>query len=525
MHDLLHDPLIGIRTRAGPTRVNIPDLFGRLASGEIEDYTGLRAHQADPWHVFLVQIAASILARHPETREIPEDPAFWRTGLLELAKGCANAWELLVEDVTKSAFLQHPLADSEDLKRHFKPKALTPDELDILVTAKNHDLKRMRARADDPEAWIFALLCCQTTSGYFGKGNYGVVRMNSGNGSRPVVAMVQEVMPSARFREEINAVSQMRRKALGGKFGFRLNGVVLTWLTSWARDGHQHMIQDLDPWFVEAARPLRLVPIFDGIVALGSTTAARQIGPKTLENGDVGDPWTPINVADKKKGRSALTVAADGWTADRISALLFEQGFELTDLQRPRADMNGDAWFVGSVLVGGQGETEGFHRFAIPVPAKVRAGLLAATEKKALGKLSEELLSDAKEAGRALKSALISMAQGGPEMVNFDRKATVAWCDQVIADWSLQWRDGFFPALWRIASEDRSTVLADWRTQLVALARTALRAAEYRIPLPSARRYRSVVKAEGMLNGALRKKGLLQERERPLVNPEQENVA
>ncbi|MCP2835077.1 hypothetical protein, partial [Salmonella enterica] len=80
---------------------------------------------------------------------------------------------------------------------------------------------------------------------------------------------------------------------------------------------------------------------------------------KNLESGDVGDPWIPLNTEDKKKGRSALTLPAAGFTPDRLTDLLFEQGFELTALQRPRP---GDepGWFVASVLVRGQGTTEGF---------------------------------------------------------------------------------------------------------------------------------------------------------------------
>lgn len=134
MHDLLRDPLIGIRTSAGAVRVNLPELLAALVGGEVDAYTSLRAHQADPWHVFLVQLAASILARNPAVTVPPSDPNFWRAGLLELADGVSSAWELQVEDVRQPAFLQHPLASADELS-HFKPnepKAHTPDELDVL---------------------------------------------------------------------------------------------------------------------------------------------------------------------------------------------------------------------------------------------------------------------------------------------------------------------------------------------------------------------------------------------------------
>ncbi|MCV4860526.1 hypothetical protein OFB63_31235, partial [Escherichia coli] len=90
----------------GERHVSLPTLYALLAQGAVDGYTGLRAHQADPWHVFLVQVAASIQARRP-TEELPTDPAYWHDGLLDLADGQETAWSLVVEDVTKPAFLQH----------------------------------------------------------------------------------------------------------------------------------------------------------------------------------------------------------------------------------------------------------------------------------------------------------------------------------------------------------------------------------------------------------------------------------
>lgn len=40
----------------------------------------------------------------------------------------------------------------------FDPKARSPDELDVLVTAKNHDVKMARVGTDTVEAWLFALV-------------------------------------------------------------------------------------------------------------------------------------------------------------------------------------------------------------------------------------------------------------------------------------------------------------------------------------------------------------------------------
>jgi CRISPR system Cascade subunit CasA len=358
MYNLLDDALIDVRRGTGPSRVDLPGLIAGLLDGSVLECTALRAHQADPWHVLLVQLAASVMARNPELADAPCDPAFWRDRLLELADGERSAWELVVEDVTKPAFLQHPLPDASalDAFKPTAPKARTPDELDVLVTAKDHDVKAARIRSDDPQAWLFALVAFQTTSGYLGAGNYGSIRMNGGYGSRSIVSLVASDAVPARFVEELRVVRSMRADTLAGGLGYVDRGIVLTWISPWDRQTSQFPIHRLEPSFIEAVRPVRLVHRDGGIAALGASAHARQIGPKTLDGGDVADPWTAINVVDKKKGRSALTVGEAGWTADLIARLLFQRDVETTALQRPRKGMSGTAWLVGTAQIVHHGE-------------------------------------------------------------------------------------------------------------------------------------------------------------------------
>lgn len=511
MHDLLSDPLIGIRTVAGDSRVSLPELLARLSGGEPLDYTGLRSHQADPWHVFLVQIAASVMARDSAHTTLPADVAFWRAGLIELGGGLESAWQLVVEDVTKPAFMQHPL-ESNDALGAFKLKALTPDELDVLVTAKDHDVKLARMDESDPEAWLFALLTCQTVSGYLGKGNFGSVRMNGGFGSRAIVSLVSDTMPGPRFVEEVGVLRALRDTAALRSLGFVDRGGVLTWIQRWSRQAEQWLFQQLEPWFVEAVRPLRLLALHGAIRAVAAASEARQIGAKTLDNGDIGDPWLPINVNDRKKGRSALTVSGSAWSPDLLCRLLFQDGIELTPLQRPRKGMSGTSWLVGSVLVRGQGTTEGFHRFALPVPARVRTWLAQKDERDRLGRFAKELIGDAKEVERTLSGALMLLADGGPESIDFQDETLKAWSRGALEGHNLGWTERFFPTLWRIAEQAAETVREEWRGELTTRARESLDDAHRRLPLPSSRRYRAQVHARGYLEGSLRKKGLIPER-------------
>lgn len=301
MYDLLHEPLIGVHTPQGVRRASLPDILALLCAGRLEGYNGLRAHQSDPWHVFLVQLAAAILARLP--RQIPPpDVDFWRAGLLHLAEGQPSAWQLIEPDVGKPACLQHPwqAGDAADYKTI---KATTPDELDVLVTAKNHDVKARRIREDEIESWLFALVMYQTMSGYLGAGNFGSVRMNGGFANRPIIAWVSDLHPSRRFLEELAIVRAEREQLLKGAYGYRADGAVLTWLKPWDRRQHQYTLKDLDPCFIESCRPVRLQTAGNGaLYALGATSKARQIGPKGLENGDVGDPWIPLDTRNKQKG-------------------------------------------------------------------------------------------------------------------------------------------------------------------------------------------------------------------------------
>jgi CRISPR system Cascade subunit CasA len=517
MHDLLTDPLIGVRTATREHRISLPDLLASLSAGEVEGYTGLRAHQADPWHVFLVQLAASIQARHP-TALLPTDPGYWRDGMQDLADGMQTAWHLIVEDVTKPAFLQHPWKGWETEagdygvktargQNVYDAKASTPDELDVLVTSKNHDVKMARVGAESIEAWLYALLLMQTTSGFLGQGNYGILRMNGGFASRSIVSSARSLHPSDRFREQTTELQNLRA-GTHRDFGYAQRGVVLTWVRRWDRGSHQFHLSELEPWFVEAARPVRLIRLESGgILALGATSKARQIGPKTIESGDVGDPWTPLNVQDKKKGRSALTLSSDGFTPKRLTDLLFEQGFELTALQKPKLGSE-PGWFTASCLARGQGTTEGFHRVELPVPPKARLALFDPQSRDTLAQLAQGLLGDAKEVQKALNTALtvLTLTKENLEKKDFERIEN--WLKGARKDFGRRWEAMYFPTLWRGADEDHETVQNDWRQQLVNAAQALLDEATQRLPLPANRTWRAITQAHRALRGMLRKSHL-----------------
>ncbi|MDW8469233.1 MAG: type I-E CRISPR-associated protein Cse1/CasA [Burkholderiales bacterium] len=506
----MNDPLIGVIDNGSPRRVSLPQLLARLSAGSIEGYTGLRAHQADPWHVLTVQLAAAVLARQPRD-EPPEDETYWKKGLLELSRGIASAWYLVEPDVTKPAFFQHPWRNRDAQNEGYRPKAFTPDELDVLVTAKNHDVKTSRMSAGSLEAWIYALMMLQTTSGYLGAGNFGIVRMNGGFASRPIVSWTVDRHLSRRFLDELHQVRRVRTEVLKrNAYGYSATGLVLTWLDPWNRNSHQYVLRDLDPRFVEACRPVRLFLGQDGtFTALCATSKARQIGPRTLDNGDVGDPWIPINT-ENRNGHAALTLTSDGFTPRRVVQLLFEQGFQLTPLQRPRSDQPG--WFVGSVFVRGQGKTEGFHRLELPVPGRAVPILLRRSDdphRQQVAKVAQEMLTDASNAASALRFALTVLVKGGAEKAAVGSDAIAQWVDAGVKAFSREWPREFYPMLWRACTEPAEAVRKDWQRWLVNAALARHSDAVRQLPQPENRRWRALIESRRALRGVLRKHHLL----------------
>ena len=158
--------------------------FAALARGEAWSFPALRPHQASPWHAFTVQVAALALIRAGRD-DLPGDEGAWRNLLIALTpdQPGGEAWELVVDDWSKPALLQPPVVAAGN-RAEYKSPLPTPDALDMLVTAKNHDVKQERIAEASDEDWLFALVTLQTTEGFLGAGNYGISRMNGGFASR-----------------------------------------------------------------------------------------------------------------------------------------------------------------------------------------------------------------------------------------------------------------------------------------------------------------------------------------------------
>lgn len=497
--NLLLDPTFRTQTDDGPVRLDLPDLFEAFARDRVVSLPGLQRHQEDAFHIFLCYLAGTVLVREGLSKP-DQDAAFWREGLHRLGGG-DDAWTLVVDDPTRPAFMQPPLLDAAKFKA-FKPKAATPDALDVLQLAKNHDVKMARAGVAEPDEWIYSLISLQTASGYSGKGNFGIARMNSGSGSRPCIATLYSDRPGQRWRRDLGILLDIRQDLLAPPRPYRQDGHVLLWCLPW--DGEASLgITALDPFYIEVARLVRLEKGDDDLIrALGAPAGAARIAGKELK-GNVGDPWTPIN----QQTGGALTVAESGLTPSLLRKLIFGDGFEKAPMQR--IDQGDETcWFYAAVLVRGQGKTEGFHEARIPIPPPARMTLFR--QEAALDRLSKLSEWGIKASGdmqnRVLRPALYSLLEGGPEQIDYQKREVSAWVDQNARSFARAWGERYFHWLWQVPEQpDDSVCERRWFEILHRIARTTLNNALTRVPLRHGRSHRARVKAEAFFGGALRK--------------------
>jgi CRISPR system Cascade subunit CasA len=276
----------------------------------------------------------------------------------------------------------------------------TPDALDMLVTAKNHDVKRAAMASGRPEHWAYALVSLQTQEGFLGAGNYGVSRMNGGFASRPGFGVAPSARPGDRVTRDVRRLLALRARLLDEHPYYPdRGGRGLLWLAPW--DGKLSLPPStLDPFYVEVCRRVRLAAdsITGELHALATGSAAARVDAKAL-SGRTGDPWTPLMPGGD--GRKALTVDAGGLTYKRLVPLLFPRP---SDPKAPTraplqevADDDADEGLavVARAVVRGQGKTEGFHERRVPVSRTMRPFLGPVVASDAAAKLAGERVEDA----------------------------------------------------------------------------------------------------------------------------------
>lgn len=510
-HNLLVDPLITVKTTDGHVDTySLPGTYVLAAADAISDFPALRAHQAPAFHMFLVQIA--VLASLETSGALPTSEDEWRTALRSLTSAFAEdePWSLVVEDWTKPALLQPPLP-TRDARIDYRRRTANPDALDILVTSKNHDLKAKRIGRAEAEDWLHALVTLQTMEGFLGKGNYGIARMNSGFASRPMLRLSPSGLgPGGQWLRDVCALlvsDGWRTLADNLGVGVRKPVAQLLWTLPW--NGERSLaLENFHPLAVEVCRRLRLVTRGDGRIeaaTAGSKAARVDVG---TTQGIVGDPWIPIDLRDAKKGPKAFTPTGEGFGYRRLTALLDAAQFRPALLQLPtEEERRQHCSFVltAAALVRGKGKTEGFHERRIVWGIRA-SQLLASGEAKLVKRAQEFVEAAATAAGKALRPAIIQLADG---------KAEPDWKKPGNDVLTRPWLAGFDAAIDRHffeelnisfeTNEQDEAAAARWVRVLARLAREHFERAARALPRKEEGRYFGEARARNLLESTLKK--------------------
>ena len=377
MLNILTEPIIRVAPTGGAAvSVSLPETYALLMADRVEAFPALRPHQRHAWHAFLCQLGAMALYRAGASAP-PGDTEGWQALLRGLTAEWPEdePWQLVVADITQPALMQPP-AGSAALAAEFRNRVETPDELDMLVTSKNHDLKGSvvsQANADD---WLFALVTLQTMEGFSGAGNYGISRMNGGLGNRPAFTLTPSTRIGRHIRRDIGALLE-HRSSLIADYSVVDGGVELLWTLPWDGAASEALnLNKVGPFYIEVCRRVRLHQAAGRLYASRTTSKAARIVAKTLNGGVTGDPWALVDRRDKK-GDKVLTLPKEGFTYRRVSDYFNAQEWTapaLLQLTAAEKAAGRDMQLVARATVRGQGKTEGYYERVIPLrPQAARA--------------------------------------------------------------------------------------------------------------------------------------------------------
>jgi len=478
MHNLLLEPTFTLRQGL---KLTLPGLLASLARDEVDDLTALRPHQMPAWHMFTVQLAALAMDRAAEIT-LPESETRWRTLLSNLTADAGNdaAWTLVVPDLSSPAFLQPPCQPEVV----WTQTVTAPDALDVLILAKNHDLKQNQMRLAEAEDWAFALVAMQTGDGFGGKKNYGIARMNGGSSSRPMLSRVPvksqtdaRPRPGAWFRRDVAIALKHRKRVLeDNHFGYMTAGDVgLVWTVPWP-ENEQLSLAQLDPLFIEVCRRVRLVNQDDSIVANTGISSSPRISSSDFK-GNLGDIWAPIHRRDLK----SLTLNEGEFDYRRMVDLLLGPNWHLPESAK-RQEGDRHSAILAAALARSQGRTNGYKERLILLPDDIAE--LIDDEPEVVQGAARVLLEASLDVVTAVRVAIaLAVANGDKQALQSrDFRFADSFSDQL--DQTIDRM--FFPWLWSLvrakASGDVEQEMELQARQATALAREAASLLEIALP-------------------------------------------
>lgn len=288
------------------------------------------------------------------------------------------------------------------------------------------------------------------------------------------------------------------------------DGLALVWLRPW--DGTVPLRQaELDPWYVEICRRVRLGDAGGRIAAQAGGSKAPRIVP--VPGGVTGDPWAPL--VQDKDGLKVLTVDAGGFGYRRMARLLFGQDSHVpSPLARVSAeDAAGGLTVLARALTRGQGKTEGLHERRVPVSNTV-AAMLSNRRTDPLAAAATERVKLAGEIqNRVLKPALYALFENGPDQIDYRDSGAAARARDFLARFDRTVDATFFADLWRDFEPDASAAdaRASWVGRLVRdVAWPLIVEADRGMSKAVGRRRRALARAESLFWSAARRNRDLQ---------------
>lgn len=504
MFNLLTEPVFRMETGDTPhAEASLPGVYAALMRDDVEAFPALRPHQRHAWHAFLVQLGAMALHR-TGVREPPADADQWKKLIRGLTADFPDdePWRLVVDDITKPAFMQPPASSEDKAKEYERQPVPTPDALDMLVTSKNHDLKASVATQAGVDDWIFALITLQTMDGYLGKYNYGISRMPSGYGNRSCFSITPSIRPGLHVRRDMTALLKHRRTTLE-TYSMADTGIGLVGVVPWdGKKSNMLALDALDPFYIEICRRVRLRQRAGGLEAIRAGSQALRIADV---KGRTGDPWMPVHRKANPKGTPPAFLGGRKFGYEQVVDGLVSPDWEKPHLlrsTRAERDSSTAMYLVARGMVRGEGKTDGYHERIIPLrPTAVRS-LGSGEEVGDLGALAKERVEEAGKVRNTLRAAIGALSQDN----------TNTWIER----WDELVDARFFDDLQTELEADeteRERLRHEWLRNgtdgLVDHARNVLRAAEDALPCSTGRRYKARAQARNLFEGRIRRsKGL-----------------
>ena len=517
MLNILTERLIRMdKTDGSRVEASLPKVYAALMADEVEAFPALRPHQRHAWHAFLVQLGAMAVhgAGLPEP---PDDADEWRRIIRGLTPDWPDdePWQLVVEDITEPAFMQPP-ASSKERAADFKNTVDTPDELDMLVTSKNHDVKQAVASLVNTDDWVFALVTLQTMEGYGGRYNYGISRMPSGYGNRPAFSLAPSVHPGRHVEHDLAALLD-HRQAILDDYPLSDSGLRLLWVIPW--DGgkaQSSVLTDMDPYYIEVCRRLRLKLVAGRIVAARANSDAKRI---VDVKGMTGDPWAPAGTNANPRGTPPAFLGPRKFGYERVVDGMFSNDWKRPLLFRPEAAGTGareEMQLVARGMVRGEGGTEGYHERIVPLRHRTLQVFGRPGGPKQLEDIARERIQQVGTVKSILRHAVATFAAKGNSDFGAHRNGKPSPND-LAQPWANRLDEivdtRFFDDLQDEFDADeskRDAIRKRWLTNgedgVVDRADKTLKVAVDALPCPSIQRFRARVNADRVFWGRIRGK-------------------